>query len=819
MTDSISPSPKLKQSSRSRRVLSENWLFFVLFGYIFLFIVYQAAEPFINYYFWGIGQQYQTFEVENNIHLSVESPKTVVRNSDDSRGQPLTIWAWSDDPVLAPPGTVITVSLITDSGQLIFRDWDGVETAPAVSVALGDRSSTAARQTLFVQKRNIVSMYDEIAMGVRVQMQSYSRMLSLQVLPPNLIVQIEAVWVALVKNLLNVLFSTIWGALVAVIISISKFFMDHQDRLRKEEEKRKEDLKNATDELNARMAGLRKLPIEETGKAYIETFKWTNSILPDDARLKLFARLEEITRQYSFGRPWLINLRESLATDIEQLDDAAKRIDILEKSRVGFREDELKALRNFITCRNENPDNAEKVEQCLGFALQTFGIVGIHGKDAVLQWFRNAILPHLKQTADTNEEQEQDGKKQWVERVCKQWFREGGAAGQYLLRALAEEEATDVEELNTLLEEWEEKYNLPRALCARGRLWPDIPAGISIGGWSVWSNPFGPLRAEEDPRLSTLPRKDENPNSLFWTGHEIWKENLLRDDSHRWFRGKSGSGISALIWITRDDLTPWNALTPGFTVYLPLKGQPSVEKFQQILETQLAYSLLHSLFQDPFWLITADEESQLMVSSFLYRWADDDLDVFLTRLKVWGFTDETISDQFLLNTLLRHITRKTKLPSVSAYTLFPYLRADMTAASRSFDDRPFSMLSLVELTQPATNPEITEGWVEILMSQEDLWQSTVVKVFETISGCEKKNRQSERSKNRLRDASKEMTWSVADIIAMLKHRRKQCRVDGAEISDDLLTRIAHSAKGLPRKAIEIGNACLNGDDNEECKKR
>ncbi len=783
-------------------------ILFLLLAYIVLFAIYQWVEPWMEQRWWGLSQESKEFcavlpsQMEsadqegevgktNNlcqsagaIHLAIESPGRVIyQGTLSSSGQPLTLWAWSDQVGNTVPSTIV-ISLQSESNEIVFRDWDGKETAPSVELPLGTQSASAPRQTLFLQKRRPLSSGEQrFALGVNSNGQAF------RVSPKDFSLQLESPWHLSLRNLLAQVFNTTVGAIVATSLTVLKLYQEHRDKVQKTRE-----------EFYSALETLRKADdIEGAAEEYLRIWQWARTkrslLFPE---WKQHARLiwKTITQSRSFGRPWLIGVRRSLVNSLDDSKSLRERIALFRESEVGFREEELETLKKFTEIDYVNVEDEAKFREYLKIALGVFGLVGVGGEKVLLKKiaFSPSSASSGGEKGEATDTSDDGVKKRATDYpVLKEvWYERGGAAGRYLLRRMAAENSWIREKL---AEWWKEEPRPPRQLRGRARLWPAEPLCQPIGEVSPWSNPFGPLRAEDDPRLPAYPKGWERPDGLFWPGHKIWREGYLKDKEHRRFQGRAGAGISAFILMTLAELSPWHPREPGFAVYLPLVGEPSVEALWDSFNEHLARSLLRSLLQYPFWLLTADEETQFTVSACLHRWSGNHFDLFLSRLKAWGFSNADADDQFTLNILLHYTGRGGKNVKIPTPYVLERIRESMAQASEKAAPEEFPFVTLVELVPPVPEKQQRfEQWLTILGDQDELWRLTAVKVFKPL--VEEDDQGDWET----------IEWETEQIVQLLKHRRKQCRF--LRLDDSLLEKIAARAKGAPQKAIRLGNEVL-----------
>ncbi|HHS97323.1 MAG TPA: hypothetical protein ENK08_05405 [Chloroflexi bacterium] len=275
-----------------------------------------------------------------------------------------------------------------------------------------------------------------------------------------------------------------------------------------------------------------------------------------------------------------------------------------------------------------------------------------------------------------------------------------------------------------------------------------------------WFTSFGPVKAEEDPRLPTarFPREKEKrkQTDLFWARHPLWEE--IKVARSALFVAPPKSGRTAFIWMGRYERRFWG-LSPALSLYLPLDGPPDKEVLLHSLRNALGESLLCALAEDPFWLLDAPSDYQARLCSFLINWAGDPVELF-HRMAIRGLREGDPDVRLLRELLLQYSSSsKDLLGEPEVLSLLEMARETLGEAARyRLRDPTFSTFLWVDV-----KGEKGPGWVRLLQGWERLRQTAHLKIF-TPQDCPFEPRFY-------------LEWREKDIRNLLEHRWEKVKLD------------------------------------------
>jgi hypothetical protein len=216
-------------------------------------------------------------------------------------------------------------------------------------------------------------------------------------------------------------------------------------------------------------------------------------------------------------------------------------------------------------------------------------------------------------------------------------FAEGGASGRYLLLQWGDRD----EEVADLLRQWERQVLPPlhpeqgsSVLWARERGEPRaVWKGVRRLGLDF--DPFGPQKAEQDPRLP----------DLFYRLPPIWDEVTARQPGI--FIASPGSGRSALIWMIRyESELVGSDVEDVFPVFVPLYSLSSLEDLAQVLQKAMATALASVAARNPYALLGLEDVEQQALIELLLRSAGG-LSPLLQQLQAAGLSPDDPDGQLL----------------------------------------------------------------------------------------------------------------------------------------------------------------------------
>ncbi|MBN1138367.1 MAG: hypothetical protein JXM73_17395, partial [Anaerolineae bacterium] len=201
------------------------------------------------------------------------------------------------------------------------------------------------------------------------------------------------------------------------------------------------------------------------------------------------------------------------------------------------------------------------------------------------------------------------------------------------------------EQIRQWLREWElEALPLPSERVRTAELWARERGESSIVEQGVRRlgldfNPFGPEKAEQDPRLP----------DLFYRLSPVWEEVTAPQPSI--LIAPPTCGRSALIWMIRYESGLIGSSVEGvFPVFVPLFSCASPQELGQTLRASIAAALGQALARDPYGLLGLTEAEQRGLSELLLSSAGG-LTPLLRQLQVAGLSPDDPDGQLLQETL------------------------------------------------------------------------------------------------------------------------------------------------------------------------
>jgi hypothetical protein len=357
-----------------------------------------------------------------------------------------------------------------------------------------------------------------------------------------------------------------WGAAAGVAVGTWQVYRGAQQR-RRSQRRRIDALREA-----------------EPGEAALRAYLTLHTELDGDAH-----RLQDL--RSLFDPEWLPLLRAYLgrqlgAGHLDQAHDWLTQLEWEWQQAVG--EQTLCALRTLVThLRQPVPQPSPDV---LRQIVAGFQAAGLGATRPVVQWFQR-VQPAPGAVREV-------------------LFREGGAAGRYLLARWAEQS----DEAASLLQRWEQEVRLPvPGPQAAGLLWPSargesrlVEAGVRRLGLDL--NPFGPEKAEQDPALP----------DLFYRISPLWEELVALQPAA--IVAPPGSGRSALIWMLRYECgLVGSAVEHVFPVYVPIYTFSSPEEAQATIRHAVATAVCQALAGNPYDLLGLGDAPRQGLAGLLLR--------------------------------------------------------------------------------------------------------------------------------------------------------------------------------------------------------
>ncbi len=554
------------------RWIKGNLLLVILLIYFALTLCYQATSV-IREAKWGT--QVKPFEVQvgsGTCKLGVRYPEKIPLEPEGKRGRPLTVWAWREEGC---PADAIYVHVLFSSpdDRIIFTDGDGKPRAACLDVEIGEEEAEAVPKQLYVSRRPGVLNDDRAQLEVRAVVTSA---VTAAPKPEELHVQLETAWQASLRRGCDLLL----GTTTLSIASIAAVMWQIWESNRRRREERAEARQQRRDAVAMRLqqwVGDEHISWAETWELLQKAEEFAEEFYPQVRRhLRMLRGRGQVAWLYEM-RQWLAGKLRGNIAELEGTLERLRALDVLS-------EDEQRALSRFAGMVSGHSDVAGDV---LEVGLQVLEIVGLSGAEIIVETVRKR--------GGVNKEALQE-----------QWYRGGGAAGRYLVHKLAGRD----DSVREWLERWKKAgidpgLHPPAGLC---RLWQREPSELEDK-----QTPFGPVKAEDDPRLQS---------GLFYRGHPAWHEVTAR--RHSLLLVPPGGGRSALILKGREYRSLRGAGGPALSLHLSLQFPlPADEAWCSLWRDALAKSLACALSADPFWLLAAPTRAQRAIGSLLLGWAGD----------------------------------------------------------------------------------------------------------------------------------------------------------------------------------------------------
>lgn len=265
-------------------------------------------------------------------------------------------------------------------------------------------------------------------------------------------------------------------------------------------------------------------------------------------------------------------------------------------------------------------------------ALKSFRILGTESLDEVVKRLDQAVAKAAAETI--------------LEMIRDECYTNGGLAGRMLLRAWGQRNP----DLGREFEEWLHYDPIPQigestkesSACA---LWPTTSLPLSPEHLNLLKNlpcpdpksyytPFGPEKAEDDPRLpdQTIPPSEKDSLSernsaikrkttgLFYRGVEWYAE--ITAERHGFFFAPHGCGRTAAIWNARHTHRI-SGYRSALSLYLLLSPPFEMEHLLYRVANALGRALCCALIEDAYWFMASDRRIQASIGHFLLWWAGD----------------------------------------------------------------------------------------------------------------------------------------------------------------------------------------------------
>jgi len=425
---------------------------------------------------------------------------------------------------------------------------------------------------------------------------------------------------------------------------------------------------------------------------------------------------------------WLPEWREALIS-LKQVQSQSNILTQFKQSEVGFPTKVLDNLEQWIT-DPPFPPATEEIKQLLN-------LVGLEKalSEALALWLRKHLTGEKTHIENADQHQEGGAGKR-LEKWLQEWgdtlHTPGLLLAQQVLEALERwpEEKKEGEIKAPLKKEITSTksalHNNPNPFQIKPggvlSLWPThTPPDLCTEWANAFLSPFGPLKAEQDPRLSS---ETNIPLGMFWEGHPLWQR--IQQEGHLWIHTTPGCGASALIWIGRERYRYWGSDHAGFSFYLPLYPSPVLDQtFTRQVARGLRRAILRNLLEDPTWFLAAPTDLQRPILTALRQGGS--LEGALEYLSKNGLPTDAPA-----YTLLRQRFLSAEPTNTSAVPptkdILQAIRESLPYGSRPLSSPPIPLKVFVEIL-PDPSQSQTQAWVSFLHRHCDLWAWGDVVVF------------------------------------------------------------------------------------------
>ncbi len=305
--------------------------------------------------------------------------------------------------------------------------------------------------------------------------------------------------------------------------------------------------------------------------------------------------------------------------------------------------------------------------------------------------------------------------------------------------------------------------------------------------------PFGPLKAENDPRLG----QSEAP--LFWTGHPKWKEVDLKASGLYLFL--AGGGLTAFRLYAQYEHAPYGVY-PSLSVHLCLERSLEGEAWLHRIHDAFSESLLCALASDPVWLITSNGKCERHEIIFVLQHYLLNHRISLAEALRLRGKEVQYSARRLLIELFYSLIEGT-IPPLSWELLYAAVRnAQCRLALYTPREEYLPIFFWVEVV--GRDDKARGDMIRWIAQERHLRDLGFIKLF---------SRNSEELLSQLLQWQDEIDlpvvkveWSFNDLLKMAEHRFNQVRGDDEQW--EKFKKWAQGQEGLwstPRELIQAGN--------------
>lgn len=740
-----------------------NWFLRNLVGILIIYFLISVSYQTISFILDKTNFYLPPKAISSNpcFELRLRIPKQIPLSAvnSDGNGKPITIWAWKKEDKICEYEQ-ITVNIKNDSG-LVFLNSDKLETAPKFVLPLGNVEEDAPRETAFV-----FLPLNGISNGnVKFTLSTNTGETTKCCYVINTTTQSSASFILF--KFLDILLGTTLFSIIAFVFSGVKYYLD-------QENKKREDIAL----LDVKITDLENKE-EDLGLSVVNLMRDAEKIERTEILLAKFIQLRS---NLDYGSIWSANLRKEIAHRLGK-DDFNEWINEV-SNWLGFPSKEDIAV--LVWFSNWLRSSELPIEtKTLNDLLRVFNVLGMCGLSVIEE-----KVDEILKKGDLL------GNSEIVRKIWEAWYENGQASGRFLLTYIKNEK------VKNNLRKWNSKNPLPPNNISR-KFWPwgdtvrfHVPIEDEDNMLKNHLHPFGPLRAQDDPRLA-LPRasidndKSNQVVGLFWDKHPAWENSILLPVSAVYIVNP-GMGTTAFIWTGRRERRYWG-LRPSLSLYFPLVGAASEDKTWRGLETGLADSLLVSLAEDPYWLLGSNKKSaQERIGKFLLYFYKEIPRVLhlLDELRLPSHEQMIFADMLMENKSAPNYDRNEFHRLVDDILL---VMGD-AALDRLYDGERFECYLWIEIKD---SPSLRD-WFDIF-GKLGLGSIGRTKIFSS----EKEGWEHDKFPKVI------ISWEEDDLRNLLKYRISQSRMNWQERLPGVdIEELIRRADKSPRELIRLGNEKL-----------
>jgi hypothetical protein len=791
-----------------------HWWWVLPLAYLVISIVYQA------FFFPFLPGGTERYHLETDCYIvEIRFPLvlTVANQPGGEVSQPASFWVWKNtNQTTAVCDSEARIAITHDTLDLVWLE-EKQEVPASRLLPVSNRREEAMPHRAFVYLAPQENLPPKAELSVLVNQTQVDKIQGLDgsnltAIPVRLWSAGKSGWFRLANLLLGSQNLAVVTGAITLLTALYKFFQDAQMR-RAQQQK---DFETALQSFDRLLQTKPERIAEEYFALHEKTQDWN---LPQEQREQLERKFKTHAQGLSQGRIWAHSLREEIIRRIKEKRTDEHKLWLAKVQTITSfpKSEEYEALLAFWESADKTPSNTE-FPMLLKNGLSVFRALGMESADWVVERVYESIHQHRKASTGTEdgnppttEPNTNASNAKILEGLKTEWFSAGKAAGHYLLEKLAQHEQSKLEEqkipgkikisgIRSAIQKWEgdtpippNQIEPPFGLWGRDPVYETSPRVLELWGGASprWRHPFGPLKAEDDPRLPLKAgEKDKRPvGGLFWDEHPLWKQ--VSGDESCLITAPAGRGGSAMMLMGRHIRRLWGR-APGLSLGLTLSGKPDAALLWQQAERALSETLRRDLVEDPYWLLSAPPFVREWVVSFFQK-EYEQVSRLSRRLQEAGLPKE--DSDVVISVLHMAIGRNAYRGAGQFPELLLMLRQVLGEAARyRLRSGKFDIFYWIELP----DPRYAAGWLETLQ-ETGLPNLGAQKIFCRSSLASQGWNEMYRPF--------ELTWSEEDLGNMLNHRLKQC--NQTEIKDSLkIEHLVKEAKGSPSQLIALGNEAV-----------